>query len=45
MLFQIGIVYTKSTFSYYHWVGTTAAGLLVPPGIILPVVSVRHMFY
>jgi hypothetical protein len=28
-----------STFYYYHWVDTTGVGLLVPEGIIRPVVS------
>ena len=28
-----------STFYYYHWVDTSAGGLLVPEGIIRPVVS------
>jgi hypothetical protein len=29
-----------STFYYYHWVDTSVGGLLVPEGIICPVVSV-----
>ena len=29
-----------STFSYYHWVDTSAGELLVPKGITLSVVSV-----
>jgi hypothetical protein len=39
-------------FYYYHWVHTTAGGLLVPEGIIRPVVSVsaltwfiRYVYY
>ena len=28
-----------STFYYYHWVDTSAGGLLVPEGNIRPVVS------
>ena len=27
-------------FYYYHWVDTAAGGLLVPKGIIRPVISV-----
>jgi len=30
-------------FYYYHWVDTSAGGLLVPEGIILPVVSVSSL--
>ena len=37
-----------SMFYYYHWVDTTAGGLLVPEGITSPVVSTsvltRHQF-
>ena len=40
-------------FYYYHWVDTSAGGLLVPKGIIRPVVSVvsalpwfiRYIYY
>jgi hypothetical protein len=39
-------------FYYYHWVDTSAGELLVPDGIIRPVVSVsalawfiRHIYY
>jgi len=41
-----------STFYYYHWVDTSAGGLLVPAGIICPVVSassltwfIRYIYY
>jgi len=30
-------------FYYYHWVDTSAGGLLVPEGIIRPVVSVSAL--
>ena len=39
-------------FYYYHWVHTSAGGLLVPDGIIRPVVSasaltwfIRYIYY
>jgi hypothetical protein len=41
-----------STFYYYHWVDTSAGELLVPEGIIRPVVSasaltwfIRYIYY
>jgi hypothetical protein len=40
------------SFYYYHWVDTTAGGLLVPDGIIRPVVSasaqtwfIKYIYY
>jgi hypothetical protein len=33
------VLYKSSSFYYYHWVYTSAGGLLVPDGIILPVVE------
>jgi hypothetical protein len=53
-LFQKRVVRTiwYVRFYYYHWVDTSAGELLVPDGIIHPVVSVaalawfiRHMYY
>ena len=32
-----------STFYYYHWVDTSASGLLVPDGVIRPVVSAEKL--
>ena len=34
--------HSPSSQCFYHWVNTTLGGLLVPEGIILPVVSVSH---
>jgi hypothetical protein len=33
------VFYESSSFYYYNWVDTSAGGLLVPDGIILPVVE------
>jgi hypothetical protein len=32
--------HTRSSQCFYHWVNTSVGGLLVPEGIICPVVSV-----
>ena len=46
------IINLISTFYYYHWVDTSAGGLLVPEGIIHTVVSasaltwfIRYIYY